>query len=65
VREHVRLEIGALRESLVAAVEGAHKRPVARVDSDMRAQIEIEAELLSTAFEWTLIFFFLLLKITN
>lgn len=37
VGENVRLEVGGLGEFLVAAVEWANVRPVARVNSDVRS----------------------------
>ena len=41
VREHVRLEVGGLGKSLVAAVKRAHIRPVSCVDADVSPQIEV------------------------
>ena len=52
--EHVRFEIGALCESFVAAGEWADERTVASVNANVCAQVEVEAELLPAAFEWTL-----------
>ncbi len=54
VREHVRLEVGALREPLAAAADGADEGPAAGVNADVRAQVEVEAELLAAAVEGTL-----------
>ena len=52
--QYVGLEIGRLRKFLVAAVEGAHVRPVAGVDADVCAQVEVKGEALATALECAL-----------
>ena len=54
VCEHVRLEIGGLSKSFVAPIVRTHEWPIARVDPDVGAQIEVEAEIFATALEWTL-----------
>lgn len=54
VCEDVRLEVGGLRKLLVAAVERADVGPVAGVDPHVRAQVEVQREAFSTAFEGTL-----------
>jgi len=52
--QYVGLEIGRLRKFLVAAVKGAHVRPVAGVDADVCAQVKVEGEPLATALECAL-----------
>lgn len=54
VCEDVRLEVGGLRELLVAAVEGADVGPVAGVDPHVRAQVKVQGEALPAALEGTL-----------
>ena len=51
MREDVRLEIGGLRELLVAVIEGADVGPVARVDAHVGPQVEVEREPLAAALE--------------
>lgn len=52
--EDVRLEVGGLSELLVAAVEGADVGPVAGVDPHVRAQVKVQREAFTAAFEGTL-----------
>lgn len=49
--EDVRLEVGGLGKLLVAAVKRTDVRPVSRVDADVGAQVEVQRETLSAAFE--------------
>ena len=51
MREDVRLEVGGLRELLVAVIEGADVGPVARVDAHVGPQVEVEREPLAAALE--------------
>lgn len=51
VCEDVGLEVGGLSELLIAAVEGADVGPVAGVDPDVCAQVEVQGEALPAAFE--------------
>lgn len=54
MRQDVRFEIGGLGELLVAAVEGADVGPVAGVDANVRAQIEVQREALAAAVKGAL-----------
>jgi len=54
VCEDVRLEVGRLGELLIAAVERADVGPVAGVDPNVRAQVEVQREALPAAFEGAL-----------
>lgn len=51
VCEYVRLQVGGLRELLVAAVEGTHVRPIACVDPHVRPQVEVQRKALAAALE--------------
>ena len=51
VREDVGLEVGGLRELLVAAVEGADVGTVASVDAHVRPQVEVQREALAAPLE--------------
>ena len=51
VREDVGLEVGGLRELLVAAVEGADVGTVASVDAHVRPQVEVQREPLPASLE--------------
>ena len=51
VREDVGLEVGGLRELLVAAVEGADVGPVPSVDAHVRPQVEVQREPLPATLE--------------
>ena len=52
--KHVRLEVGALGEPLVAAVVGADERPAAGVDSNVSAQVKVKAKLFAATLKRTL-----------
>ena len=52
--KHMRLEVRALGKPLVAAVVGAHKRPITGVYANVSAQVKVETEFFATSFEWTL-----------
>lgn len=54
MRQYVRLEVGRLGELLVAAIEGADVGPVARVDTDVRPEVEVQREPLAAALEGAL-----------
>ena len=51
VREDVGLEVGGLRELLVAAVKGADVGPVPSVDAHVRPQVEVQREPLPASLE--------------
>ena len=51
VREHVRLEVGGLGKALAAVVKGTDVWPVASMDPDVRAQVEVQREALATALK--------------
>ena len=50
----MRLEVGALGELLVTAVEGTHVGPVPRVYPDVGAQVEVQGEALPASLEGAL-----------
>ena len=48
------LEVGGLSKALAAVVKGADIRPISRVDTHVRAQVEVQREPLATALKGAL-----------
>ena len=48
------LEIGRLGKAFATVVKGTHIRPVSSVDPDVRAEVEVQREPLTTPFKGTL-----------